>query len=119
MDAEIFDAGFDELEKLLAEIEKKADNVIPILEVGVKEFVNDVRRQPRPRSQIAKGGYTHLLDTVTYKVRRDEIETGWGKYYGPMVEKGTVKMRARSHMLPAFERNKERYYKKMIERFMN
>ncbi len=119
MDAELLDSGFEELEKLLSHIEENVENVVSILEVGVKEFTNDVRRLPRPRSQISKGGYTHLIDTVSYKVRRDEIETGWGKYYGPMVERGTIKMRARSHMVPMFERNKERYYKKMIEKIMN
>lgn len=119
MDTEIFDSGFDELEQLLSEMEKKADNVIPVLEAGVKEFVNDARRLPKPRSQISKGGYTHLIDTMTYKVRRNEIETGWGKYYGPMVERGTVKMNARPHVAPLFERNKEKYYKKMIEKILN
>lgn len=118
MDADVLDTGFEELEKLLESFEEKVDNVMPVLEAGVKDFINDVRRLPKPRSQMAAGGYTHLLDTVTYKVVRDEIETGWGKYYGPMVERGTVKMRAHPHMSVVFERNKEKYYKKMIDKIM-
>ena len=43
------------------------------------------------------------------------IKVGWGKYYGPMLEHGTRKMAARVHLKPLFERNKEKYYKKMAE----
>lgn len=115
-DAEFFDAGFEELEDILSEFAKSADNVVDILKVGAAELVNDVRRLPRPRSSLNAGGYTHLLDTVSYKRVNDEIEVGWGKYYGPMVERGTVKMRARAHLSPTYEINKEKYYKKMVER---
>lgn len=115
-DTEFYDAGFDELEDILTEYSKSADNVMEILEVGAAESVNDVRRLPSPRSKINAGGYTHLLDTLSYKKVKDEIEVGWGKYYGPMVEKGTVKMRARSHLAPTYQMNKEKYYKKMIQK---
>lgn len=43
-----------------------------------------------------------------------DIDVGWGKYYGPMLEHGTKKMSAKAHLKPLFEQNKERYYKKMI-----
>lgn len=115
-DTEFYDAGFEELEDILSGYLKSADNAIKILEVGAAELVNNVRRLPSPRSRINAGGYTHLLDTISYKKVGDEIEVGWGKYYGPMVEKGTVKMRARSHLAPTYQMNKEKYYKKMIEK---
>lgn len=115
-DTEFYDAGFEELEKILSKYAKSADKVVDILEVGAAELVNDVRRLPSPRSSINAGGYTHLLDTMSYKKMGEEIEAGWGKYYGPMVEKGTVKMRARAHLSSTYEINKEKYYKKMIEK---
>ena len=49
------------------------------------------------------------------KREKSGIEVGWGKYYGPMLEHGTRKMAAREHLKPLFERNKEKYYRKMTE----
>ena len=87
-DAEIYTDGFDAFSDLLKEYEKQTDtkNVLKVLETGAKEFVEDVRNLPRPRSRMTAPGYTHLLDEVTYQVAKDEVLTGWGKYYGPMVE---------------------------------
>ena len=115
---DFYDSGFDELEKLLSDYVKKVENPLEILKIGAIEFVNDVRKLPKPRSKMNGAGYTHLLDTVTYKKRNDEIEIGWGKYYGPMVEKGTRRMKGNGtpHLSPTFARNKEKYYKKMIEK---
>lgn len=59
-------------------------------------------------------GYTHLVDSFSYKRDKTGIDVGWGKYYGPMLEHGTKKMSAKAHLKPLFEQNKERYYKKMI-----
>ena len=64
-----------------------------------------------------KQGYTHLLDTITYEKDGDAFLIGWGKYYGRMVEKGTVKMSARPHMIPLWEQNSDKYYKHMAEKF--
>lgn len=111
-DDSLYTEGFDAFSDLLEEYEKKTtmENVIKVLEIGAKEFVADVRALPRPRSQIRAPGYTHLLDTVTYQRTKNEVVTGWSKYYGPMVDKGTRKMKGVAHMRPTFERNKERYY---------
>lgn len=114
--AKFYGDGFDALEKLLGEYSEKADNVIEILEVGAREFVNDARKLPRPRSMIKRPGYAHLIDTIAYQRNKDEVEVGWGKYYGPMVEKGTRKMKGTPHIKPLFNGNREKYYKKMIER---
>lgn len=114
-DADFYGEGFDELEKLLGDYAKKTENVIEILEVGAKEFVSDARKLPIPRSRTMAAGYTHLIDTISYRKVNSEIEVGWGKYYGPMVEKGTRKMSGTPHLKPLFERNNEKYYKKMIE----
>lgn len=110
---ELLDTGFDELEKALSDFMKNVDKPMDILKVGAKALVDDVRKLPRPRSTMSGAGYTHLLDTVTYEIANDEIEVGWGKYYGPMVEKGTTKMGAHPHLSTTFETNKEKYYKKM------
>ena len=115
-ETEFFDAGFEELEAILSEFAKSAENVVNVLEMGASELVKDVRKLPSPRSRMNGSGYTHLLDTMSYKRVNNEIEVGWGKYYGPMVEKGTIKMRARAHLSPTYQINKERYYKKMIEK---
>lgn len=108
--------GLKELEELLAQYADKTENVMDILEAGAKEFVNDVRKLPKPRSSIQKAGYTHLLDTVAYQKKNGEVEIGWGKYYGPMADRGTKKMSAIPHLSPTFEKNKDRYYKIMIEK---
>lgn len=117
-DAEFFDSGFEELEEQLSNFLKDIEDPITILEVGAKALVNDVRKLPKPRSKMSGVGYTHLIDTVTYRRTGKEIETGWGKYYGPMVEKGTKRMKkgGTPHLSTTFERNKERYYEKMIEK---
>ena len=108
--------GMKDLEDLLAEYVKKIENPTEILEVGAKALAEDVRRLPKPRSMVKKGGYTHLLDTVAYQKRNGEIEVGWGKYYGPMVEKGTKKMKGTPHFSPTFKKNKEKYYDAMLRK---
>lgn len=106
--------GFQDLSKMLEDCINKVENVVDILEVGAKEFVNDALKLPKPISKIKKAGYTHLVNSFSYRKKNNEIETGWGKYYGPMVENGTEKMNARPHFYPLWEKNKEKYYKTMI-----
>lgn len=106
--------GFQDLSKMLENCINKVENVVDILEVGAKEFVNDALKLPKPMSKIRKAGYTHLVNSFSYRKKNNEIEAGWGKYYGPMVENGTVKMNARPHLYPLWEKNKEKYYKTMI-----
>ncbi|WP_297780353.1 HK97-gp10 family putative phage morphogenesis protein [Blautia sp.] len=109
------DEGFDALQKLLERYDIKDEMVLEGLEKGAEQFATDIRKLPKPRSEITKAGYTHLLDTVTYKRTKSDIEVGWGKYYGPMVENGTKKMNGSPHIKPGFERNKEKYYKIMTQ----
>ena len=108
--------GFEELSKEFEDIIAKVQEPEKVLEIGAKEFVSDLRKLPKPMSAIRKSGYTHLIDTFAYRQNKNknEIEVGWGKYYGPMVEHGTVNMNARPHLEPCFEKNKEKYYKKMM-----
>lgn len=102
--------GFNELQSLLAMYETNINDVMGALEAGAKAFVEDARMLPKPRSQITKPGYTHLVNTISYRKLSDEIEITWGKYYGPMVEKGTKKMRtSHPHMKPLWEKNKRKY----------
>lgn len=107
--------GFKELSDILENCIKKTENPIEILETGAKELVKDLLRLSKPMSKIRTSGYTHLIKTFTYKKNEKEIEVGWGKYYGPMIENGTVKMSARPHVKPLWNKNKEKYYKKMID----
>lgn len=111
-----YESGFDGLENLLYEFSEKMENPLDIIEDVAKELVSDIRKLPKPRSMINKPGYTHLLDTVTYERTDTEIEVGWGKYYGPMVEYGTKNMDGVPHISTTFEANKEKYYRKMKEK---
>lgn len=107
--------SFNDLINEVNEYISKSQNFTTILEAGAKCFVNDLLKLPKPYSKIRKSGYTHLVDTFTYKKNKTDIEVGWGKYYGRMVEDGTKKMKSQPHMYPLFEKNKEKYYKKMLE----
>lgn len=106
--------GFEALADIIEKYVKNVDNVVEVLEVGAKEFVSDLLKLPKPMSKIRKAGYTHLVDSFAYKKKAKEIEVGWGKYYGPMVEHGTEKMDANPHVYPLWDKNKEKYYKTML-----
>lgn len=106
--------GFEALSEIIEKYIDEADNVVDVLETGAKEFVNDLLKLPKPISKIRKSGYTHLINSFAYRKKNNEIEVGWGKYYGPMVENGTKKMNAREHLKPLWDKNKGKYYKTMI-----
>lgn len=112
------DSGLEDFEKMLQQYARQADpqNVLDAEEAGAKEFVSDLLKLPKPRSEVRKAGYTHLVNTFAMERANGEIKVGWGKYYGPMVEHGTKKMTAKAHLKPLFERNKEKYYRKMTEK---
>lgn len=114
---EFIDSGLSEFEDLIKEYAEKVsdDKALDAVEVGAEEFVKDLLRLPKPRSQINKPGYTHIVNTFAAERTDKSVSAGWGKYYGPMLEHGTRKMAARAHLKPLFERNKEKYYKKMTE----
>lgn len=118
-DIEANGSGFDALEKMLQEFAKKADDnrVLQTMEKGAQAFVEDLLKLPKPKSVVTKSGYTHLIDTFTYRRNKGEIEVGWGKYYGPMVERGTKRMSAHPHLSTLWNQNKEKYYKKMLDKF--
>lgn len=96
---------------------KKAEDLIKILEIGAKSFVKDLKKLTSPYSKIRRSGYTHLIDTFCYEIEKNEIKVGWGKYYGRMVEEGTVLINAQPHLRPTFENNKIKYYEEMKEYF--
>lgn len=108
--------GFAELSTIIENYANETQNVVDVLEDGAREFVTDLLKLPKPISKIKKTGYTHLIDTFSYKRKKDEVEVGWGKYYGPLQEKGTIKMKAQPHMYPLWDKNKEKYYKKMLNK---
>jgi len=113
--------GFGEFEETLAQYLEKMDDssISAILKTGADALVQDLLRLPSPRSNISKGSYTHLIDVFSDRQSADGVswEVGWGKWYGPYVESGTSRSKANPHMKPLFERNKERYYSKMIDQF--
>ena len=112
------DEGFNEFSKMLEEFSKKADEekVLDVIEIGAKAFVDDLLKLPKPRSDISKSGYTHLIDSFAYKREKGEIVVGWGTYYGPMVEHGTRRMKAQPHFRSLYNQNKEKYQKLMISK---
>ena len=110
-------AGPEGLEKfmdLLQQYEKAADDnhIADVLLTAGKALAEDVHRLPRPRRRGA--GYTHMLDTVVATPSgKDAVLVSWGRHYGKFVEYGTRKMSAQPHLIPEWERNKNRYYKMM------
>lgn len=108
--------GFQELMEELQGYIDKVEKSDDIIEIGVKAFVKDLKKLPKPISQIHKSGYTHLIHTFSYRKKEKEFEVGWGKYYGPIVENGSKNMTARSHLRPCFEKNKEKYYSLMFSK---
>ena len=120
-DFDFEDSGFEEFSKLMTEFSAKASdvNVLDVLRVGAEEFINDLERLPRPKSQISKPGYTHLVDSFGYRTNGKEIEAGWGKYYGPMVENGTTNMSARPHLKPLWQQNEKKYYAAMQKKLFD
>lgn len=106
--------GFQGLSEIIEQYSKSAENFIEGLEEGTKAFVNDLLKLPKPISKIRKSGYTHLIRTFSYRKKSKEIEVGWGKYYGPMVENGTKNMDSQPHVRPLWDKNKEKYYKLML-----
>lgn len=114
--AEILHDGFDAFQELLKKYEVSEEEVLKAMEQGAKEMCMDLRKLPRPRSNIRKAGYTHLLDTFSYKRKRGEVEVGWGKYYGPMVENGTVRASASPHMKPYFKANQNKIYNSIVNK---
>ena len=113
---DFYENGFDELSKLLEGYQISEEDTMGALEESAEMFVQDVRKLPKPRSAIKAAGYTHLLDTVTYRKNKGEIEVGWGKYYGPMVEHGTRKMNGTPHIKPTFQSNKDKYFRAIQKR---
>lgn len=109
--------SFNDLINDLNSLIVKAENPIKILEIGAKSYTKDLLKLSNPHSRIKKSGYTHLVDSFCYEIEKDEIKVGWGKYYGRMVEEGTVLMKAQPHMKPTFEKNKNKYYTEMINNF--
>lgn len=108
--------GLMDFSELISEYAKVAENVLDELEITAKEFVNDLLKLPKPKSNIVKGGYTHMIDTFTLRNNGKDIEVGWGKYYGRMIEDGTTKMSAQPHMIPLYESNKEQYMNNFMKR---
>ena len=72
-EVEFYTDGFDELSKLIEKMadQAKGEKVLETLETGAEQLEKDVRALPKPRSEVRKAGYTHLLDTVTHRTVND------------------------------------------------
>lgn len=110
--------GFEELSKLLIDCIKKTEGskVMEALDAGATAFVNDALKLPKPKSRISSEEYTHMVDTFSQSKNKNQIEVGWGKYYGPMVENGTRLISSQPHLKPLFNANNKNYYKIMIDK---
>ncbi len=107
--------GFNDLADIVSKYVDGAENAIEGIKAGAVEFVNDLLKLPKPMSKIRTAGYTHLVRSFSYRERKEEIEVGWGKYYGPMVEHGAKQMKtSHPHVYPLWDKNKEKYYKTML-----
>jgi HK97 gp10 family phage protein len=116
----VIDEGFFELENELNSFLTKFSNneIKKILELGAKSFTNDLLKLPSPRSKVKKSGYKHLVDSFSYEwnSKRKEVEVGWGKYYGLMVENGTKSMKSQPHIKKAFVKKRSNYYNQMLQK---
>lgn len=106
--------GFEALMEQMNFYIKEAENSQEILEVGAKEFLNDLNKLTKPMSEIRSSGYTHLVNCFAMDKNDNEIIVGWGVYYGRMVERGTKKMDEQPHLNPLWDKNKDKYYKSML-----
>lgn len=104
---------------MIEQYEVSDNQVMDALELEAKVIVQELRKLPRPRSKIRKAGYTHLIDTMCYRRKKREIEVGWGKYYGPMIENGTVKMHGTPHLRPYLKTNEEKIIEKVVSKLWN
>ncbi|WP_159641657.1 HK97-gp10 family putative phage morphogenesis protein [Erysipelothrix anatis] len=107
--------GLLDLSDQLLEIARKLENTEKMREAGATELVKHLRRLPAPMSSIRSPGYTHLIDTFSYKHVGNETIVGWGKWYGPLVEFGTRKTRAQPHLVPTFNRNAAKINRAMLD----
>lgn len=125
---EIFELdGFDELSKMLQSYSNNIDNLKKEQEKVVKAFVADLLKLPAPKSTKSRG--THLVDTFAYKYEKDEFVVGWGKYYGPIVERGhkiangsdgkkrtySGFVAAQPHFKKTWEANEKKYYDLLVK----
>lgn len=106
--------GLELFANMLEQYEKAADEnrIADVLMIAGNALAEDVHRLPKPRRRGA--GYTHMLDSVVAAPSgKDAVLVSWGRHYGKFVEYGTKKMGAQPHLIPTWERNKDRYYKLM------
>lgn len=109
--SEIIDGGIADIEEQLKAYAANAsgDAVLNVLKAGADAFVDDLLKLPKPRSNINIEGYTHLLDSFADRASKQDsgVLVGWGKYYGPIVEK------KQPHLHPLWDTNKDKYYEIM------
>lgn len=119
-----FDA-FLELSEYLSEVATSASKVQDVLVSAAKEYSNDLRKLPKPHSDIRKAGYTHLLDSIGYvRAKDNEVEVGSKtEYYLRFVNDGTKSSAKRKWSTPrtlflnnTYERNKEKYNTLMLRK---
>lgn len=116
-DMKIFgEKAFAELEDTFSDLIKASDDIPGVLQVAADAFIKDLKALPSPRSDISAAGYTHMLDSFATKKQGESVLIGWGKYYGPILENGSKKMRPHRHFRPTWDRNKEKYYKLMTNK---
>jgi len=112
-----FVGGINDLQAELSRIldSTSDDDVKSALFVAADALVKDINKLPKPRSQISKSGYTHLVDSVlAWYYKTSQVKVGWGKFYGPILEHGSGKMAAQPHLKPTWEKNKIKYQEDMI-----
>lgn len=116
-EVEFTTSGLKEFQEMMNDFLKKAsdENVTRVLKKGADAFTTDLLKLPKPRSRIHAAGYTHMVNSFANRINGKEVEVGWGKYYGPMVEHGTRKMKSQPHLKPTFKSNSQKYYKIMTD----
>ena len=120
-------AEFDDLVEDLKNYAKMTDKKVvnKVLHIGADMMVADALKLPYPISKIRSAGYTHMVKSFSAQdssQHKNEVEVGWGVYYGPMVEHGTQSggngasgQKGQPHLIPLWQKNRDKYYKAMIK----
>ena len=115
---DFYSAGMNEFQKIIQEYQEKFEQsrIEAAMMDGAEQLARDVRALPKPRSQIRSLDTPSTGHRFGQKRKNGEVEVGWGKYYGPMVEAGTLKMNAQPHLRGLFKKDSNKYYNLILQR---
>lgn len=103
------DSGMEEFQDMLGSYLSKVDekSALDAIEEGAKEFVNDLLRLPKPRRKVTAPGYTHLVDSFSYKRDKTGIRELFDEF-GKKVDKYKKKEATKKNQPQTRKRKKKK-----------